>query len=269
MWVCCRKDDTQPGSEAVVQALTISDNQSDAALMEQVANDQNMMPDENVVPIVPEPVFEPIDSAMKPVDAPSTAPGVNDATREAGKSQSPDRERYTAFTVTISRQKEDPMNLGLLLDPCDKKTLFVSSIAEGAVMNYNRKSPQPHVEVHDIITEVNGVSDDAQAMLKVLKRAEAAEDITIRVVRPQKSELDIKKLNGKIGLCLSWKTKSGVALYIDEVKEAGPFAGMTGENQVTAGDRILSVNGIAGSAQTMYDEIARYDTLSLVLLQVR
>ncbi|CAE7233683.1 Dnajb8 [Symbiodinium natans] len=68
-------------------------------------------------------------------------------------------------TVTISGNNR----LGVDADWSDGKTLYIKAILAGAVSDWNKENPTKSVQPGDRVISVNGVSGDAQAMVREIK----------------------------------------------------------------------------------------------------
>ncbi|CAL1168805.1 unnamed protein product [Cladocopium goreaui] len=68
-------------------------------------------------------------------------------------------------TVTISGSNR----LGVDADWSDGKTLYIKAILAGAVHDWNRENPTKAVQPGDRVISVNGVTGDAQAMVREIK----------------------------------------------------------------------------------------------------
>jgi len=68
-------------------------------------------------------------------------------------------------TVTISGSNR----LGVDADWSDGKTLYIKAILAGAVSEWNKENPTKSVQPGDRVISVNGVSGDAQAMVREIK----------------------------------------------------------------------------------------------------
>lgn len=69
------------------------------------------------------------------------------------------------MTVTISGSNR----LGVDADWSDGKTLYIKAILAGAVHDWNRENPTKAVQPGDRVISVNGVTGDAQAMVREIK----------------------------------------------------------------------------------------------------
>jgi len=72
------------------------------------------------------------------------------------------------FIVTVTLDGKSI--LGLDVDWADGRTLYVKGVKEGVVKQWNLSNPNDSVNAGDRVIAVNGVADDPQAMLGVVKK---------------------------------------------------------------------------------------------------
>jgi hypothetical protein len=196
------------------------------------------------------------------------------------------------LTVTIEKEAGEPLGAGLFVShECRSRTvLAVSSVGNGALSAHNAAHPDNAVEVNDVITSVNGVSLEPDAMLRELMEAKVA----IEVERPSRAEalgwawstrtrprspllspalcpqwtIEItKEISERFGadLFASPDCRGGTVLIVAGIEE-GPVK-RHNENHpsfsLQVNDLIISVNNIERSPREMLSEMMR-GSLSIV-----
>lgn len=174
--------------------------------------------------------------------------------------------------------KSPGTSLGVNVDRRDGLHLVVDAIGFGLVRDWNLLHPNFAVQRDDLIIEVNGVRGDAERIIQECKKCEM---LAMKVARPPKRvdslvaysvcgipphEFDIIVDKGTgLGLGVGVDHQDDVSLKIINV-DRGLIHDWNREHphmRVKPGDRIVSVNGVSGSAKEIVEECKKPTLLEM------
>mmetsp|Transcript_122004 Transcript_122004/g.352482 ORF Transcript_122004/g.352482 Transcript_122004/m.352482 type:complete len:216 (-) Transcript_122004:174-821(-) len=149
--------------------------------------------------------------------------------------------------------------LGMVVEQFAAEALFIAKIEENegtVVSRYNSRAPlERKLQPGDYIMSVDGVTGDA-----ALDRLTNTPQVEMVVKRPKLFDISMSKGGMALGLILKYD-KLGTSLYVKAVEDDGA-AKATGAD-LESGDRIVMVNGKAGSPPILMEELKNCETLSL------
>ena len=161
-------------------------------------------------------------------------------------------------TVSVSGSN----SLGMDADWGDGKTLYIKAILAGAVSDWNKENPTKAVQPGDRVISVNGVTGDAQAMVREIKDR----NLLLLFQKASDDKMVTVSVSGSNSLGMDADWGDGKTLYIKAIL-AGAVSDWNKENPTKAvqpGDRVISVNGVTGDAQAMAREIKDRNLLLLL-----
>lgn len=173
------------------------------------------------------------------------------------------RPRHAAseiFHVLLHRSRSQT-KLGLQLDPCDGKVLYVTAILPGSslVSEYNAIAPEDErILPGDYIRAVNGVDSSSWAAAQALN---VGPKMHLHVQHPLKFTIRVQR-NGEA---------MGVELNFSETGNSLVVVGITGgamhmyQHQLRPRDRIETVNGFSGKAEELVEMIKEHQNLELAV----
>jgi len=167
------------------------------------------------------------------------------------------------FRVQIERSANEL--IGLDIDLIDGVSAVVVDVKEGAVFKWNERHPDSKIQVNDRIVEVNGVRNDANAIVSKLKRDTVW---NLLLQRPSEMRVTINRANApSLGMDLRY-APNGTSLMITAVGE-GPMQDWNVANKsvtVQKYDRIIELNGIRGTPQRLLQASEGVEKLDMVIV---
>jgi len=156
---------------------------------------------------------------------------------------------------TINLEKSVGKLLGADLDvSCGRMGYLTIIMKDGIFAEYNRTAtPDKQLRVGDYIMKVNGIQGNSLSMLDCLKRENKFE---VTIQRPLLFNIAVSRKDAKTQLGVTLVERpSGNSLLIKEVIKGLVMEWniMHPEQEVRAGDRIVSVNGKGGEVQELID----------------
>lgn len=187
-------------------------------------------------------------------------PGFEKGRRPSYSSSSP------GFLVRLERTPEAKA-LGMRVDFNDGRKLQIVRIAGGLVGLHNESaSAGNHVSVGDFIVDVNGITGDAGAMMTALKETSA---LCLKVVPAMTFSVLVE--GGQLGVTFIHDPES-TSLLVARV-DGGAIGKYNStapdEKQVRAFDRICSVNGVVGTADSLLTALRDSGRLALRITRPR
>jgi len=170
-----------------------------------------------------------------------------------------------SFTISISREEGTP--LGVELDAADGYSVRLTEIdAGGSFAAWNRLHGVEQVKRGDHIVAVNGVRGSAPG---ILQRMRQARELEIELHRPATYTVEITKNPDGLGIDTR-QTPNSRSLMVSHLIGTGAVREWNDSGQdrkVRVHDRIVRVNGCAGSAEELSGKImAVQDGMKLSLI---
>mmetsp|Transcript_64551 Transcript_64551/g.185647 ORF Transcript_64551/g.185647 Transcript_64551/m.185647 type:complete len:224 (-) Transcript_64551:71-742(-) len=162
------------------------------------------------------------------------------------------------FRVNLDKGSNE-IPLGLHLDLSDGKVLHVCSIRPGnnPVTRHNSVvAKENQILPGDYIKAVNGISNSATALAEAVMQRTT---LQLVVQRPYCFSMRIDRAHEPMGLDLNYSEK-GTSLVITDI---GPGAVRRRAKHVLVGDRILTVNGLAGTPEQLLMYIKNANAVEL------
>eukprot|EP00440_Ansanella_granifera_P018580 gb/GFBE01020182.1/.p1 GENE.gb/GFBE01020182.1/~~gb/GFBE01020182.1/.p1 ORF type:complete len:332 (+),score=86.86 gb/GFBE01020182.1/:1-996(+) len=167
-----------------------------------------------------------------------------------------------ANLVTVTIRKAAGESLGLSLDTLDSHALLISAVLDGPVRRYNKATAdvQLRVQPGDSLLAVDGAAGSSEALVSRLKaftseQTCAAEEESLELIlqRPRSFTVNIQRAYRPLGLQLEHSGAAASGLLVQAVTP-GLLRDWNVANRSSAVkrlDRILRVNGAAGSPETL------------------
>lgn len=192
---------------------------------------------------------------------------------------SSERERFVLQEPSSMRERsvfqvvftfEGGMPLGIEVDQVTEETqLVVKAVTGGLAEKWNSLSSSSEViKPRDRIVSINGTTGVNTELLAILK--EEMNQISITLQHPEEFEVRLQR-SGDYGVKLVYK-KASLGLLIKEVYDSGSFNQWNKHNvnkQILPYDRIVAVNGCAGTPSELVQKMKEEITLILTLLRYR
>lgn len=171
--------------------------------------------------------------------------------------------KNSAPPLPVSRRRivevlksSDAEALGMTLDSCDGASLVVESIyPECRMANHNAENqanPSQLISIGDRITALNGITGNISL---ILGRFRTDTRLKLEVETPKVIEMSSPVSAKSHGLDLG-VDKRKKTIYVKSIGEGCVKDWCANHGQeISRGDRIVEVNGIAGSAEAVRDEI--------------
>ncbi|CAE7893359.1 unnamed protein product, partial [Symbiodinium necroappetens] len=149
-------------------------------------------------------------------------------------------------------------SLGLLMDATDPSCLIVKTIERrGAIPEWNEVAPEgKRVSKYDRVTEVNGEGGESEELMERLLSL----DLTLFTITVQRPEARLVKLHlpGDTGMSVDCEKAKSAVPWISRISNGllKSWNEDMPEQSVAVHDRIVSVNGCAGSSELILDRLA-------------
>jgi len=216
-------------------------------------------PPKTVVEEPPAPAPTPVVEEKPPAPAPTLAVTPAPAAKEPQQKE---------FTVTVTKANKESQ-IGLELDTVGGVVGMVIGVTEGAVKTYNDNQSNSELKVQsgDIIYSVNGVKGDTKNMAQ-----KAIHDLKLDLVFKRLAEwtvqLDKSGRAATLGMDLEYLA-IGRSLLIQEMKAglATDWNKANPSQAMQAGDRIVCVNSLRGTAEKMLQSCLSDTKLDLVVIR--
>jgi len=164
------------------------------------------------------------------------------------------------YECVVEREAGTPW--GMELDPMHPYLQVAVLKPEGAIDQYNATTADDKLEVHDLITRVNGVEVAPKRMLQVFKDM-ACDRLEIQCVRPEHLEVTLQKdPEQPWGISVEYQSKF-TGLLVKSIMESSIAVG-----HLVASDLIISINNIAGKPTNMRDALKTSNLIKLNVLRI-
>mmetsp|Transcript_84646 Transcript_84646/g.244657 ORF Transcript_84646/g.244657 Transcript_84646/m.244657 type:complete len:233 (+) Transcript_84646:63-761(+) len=180
---------------------------------------------------------------------------------EARRSQRP------SMVFEAILRKEDPTApFGWHVDTLHGKGIFISTVLQDAstvVSRYNLAAPQKHrIQEGDFLMAINGVSGSANDMAQELR---VATSLLVTIHRPERLRATCRKQGESLGLDLKYSVSSK-SLHVGSIREGGVAQRLLPD--LRAGDRIVKVNGVRGTAVALLQLLTDQDELEVTWMRM-
>ncbi|CAK9058749.1 unnamed protein product [Durusdinium trenchii] len=177
------------------------------------------------------------------------------------------RELVRNIEVKVKYEKGSSGKLGVDLDAIDiHRGLVVKGVLpDGLIAEWNRANPENAIKPSDKIFAVNNQVGTVQDLETHI--VSSGPDLQLSVRRPQRIEVTLQR-PGSLGLRLHFK-KSSKGVLVSEVLADGLATDWNAKNptrRITAGDRILEVNGEALPPEDLIAKLAKEDVMVIHML---
>eukprot|EP00931_Biecheleriopsis_adriatica_P089908 TRINITY_DN6397_c0_g1_i1.p1 TRINITY_DN6397_c0_g1~~TRINITY_DN6397_c0_g1_i1.p1 ORF type:complete len:358 (-),score=77.68 TRINITY_DN6397_c0_g1_i1:240-1250(-) len=178
----------------------------------------------------------------------------------SARSSQPD---VSLWTVAISKAHGE--SLGLTLDTLDGTSLLISEVLDGAIRNYNEATPdiQQRVQPGDSLVAVGRASGSCEVLISRLRywkeapRESSQEELELILQRPRAFTVNIQRAYRPLGLQLD-HTGGGTGGLLVQAVTPGLLRDWNVAQRSLAVkrlDRIVRVNGMAGSSEKLLEKI--------------
>jgi hypothetical protein len=170
---------------------------------------------------------------------------------------------YKEFRVEATKGRNGGV-WGVDLDLLGGKALNILSIRPGCIQEYNRAAAAgEQLQYLDYITEVNGVADDVQKLLKAIK---VADRLVMRILRTTPFRVTLQQGPGEnFKKALAHADRSTTLTFqevpslVEEWNASHPYL------KIQQYDRVLEVNGVTTDCVLMLEKLEQ-QSLSLMIL---
>mmetsp|Transcript_177139 Transcript_177139/g.430932 ORF Transcript_177139/g.430932 Transcript_177139/m.430932 type:complete len:385 (+) Transcript_177139:127-1281(+) len=198
------------------------------------------------------------------------------------------------YQVTLTNPKHQ--TLGIEFDLQDKTTVYVISLKNGLVKDYNAEAePELAIKSGDFITKANKAEGNATKILEALKtesrlelvlRRPVQKVVAISIAEDEEETLggpERKKSRGATCTCgpgaekpapnkcgMEFGSPAGMSLVITKLTENGPVESWNNnypEQEVLPGDRVVAVNGDNGKAEDMLRKIQGCERFQMTIVR--
>eukprot|EP00439_Symbiodinium_sp_Y106_P039897 s767_g4.t2 len=185
--------------------------------------------------------------------------------------------------VALPLNSSEPLMMGISFESPDGQALLITDVSDGAASRnlcnshnlsaWMRKDAQSVLKQHDRVLSVEGHHGDAEALQSLIAQrvaAKGAATLKMKVVRPQKFLVHISD-TGKLGMELKYKDLPDLSTgaIISEIDDDGLVAKWNShhpEAGVAAGDFIVAVNDVSLPGPELLKALATKVNIKMTVL---
>lgn len=171
------------------------------------------------------------------------------------------------FLIEILKDAE---GAGLEIESINGK-LLVAKLKKGPMMTWNQEhsdDPERMVLPCDRIVRVNGTESDSNKLIDELKN-----DQRLKIVmrHAKRFNVCVERNGSELGMCVIGGNVKLDMLKISALRDGvvNNWNNTQPESAISAGDRIISVNGLEGDPEQMLNELRTNNRLDMTLLRPR